>query len=130
MPILSTEGEFLMKKRFCQFFVSTVVKWGSQKLYFHKIWLNEIVYKNFHDLRSSRWETVEFKKMHVEKKVSKIVDFEKISSREFFFYGRIFHCKSSKLLLNRAKRLVDTPTKLQVAIFKGYFSKNRFVEKL
>ena len=68
--------------------------------------------------------------MHVEKKVSKIVDLKKIFFRELFFYGRITNSRSTKLLLNGAKRLVDIVPKLQVSIFKGYFSKNHFVVKM
>ena len=68
--------------------------------------------------------------MHVEKKVSKIVDLKKIFSREFLVYGRIISGTSTKLLLNVAKWSVDTPIKLQVFMFKGYFSKNDFVLKV
>ena len=54
--------------------------------------------------------------MHVEKKVSKIIDLKKISFREFFFYGHIIGSKSTKLLRNVEKWLVDRPIKLQVSI--------------
>ena len=68
--------------------------------------------------------------MHVGKKVSKIADLKKISSRELFSYDRNIRSKSTKFLLNRAKRLVDTLTKLQVSMCKGYFSENHFVKKV
>ena len=68
--------------------------------------------------------------MHVEKKVSKIVDLKKIFSREFLVYGRITNSRSTKLQRNGAKWLFDTLIKLQVSIFKGYFSKNHFIKKV
>ena len=119
-----------MKKRFHRFFMSAVVKWGPRKLCFHTIWFNKIVYKNFHGLKSTRLETVGFWKNKVKKYFSKIVDFQKISDRVLFSSFRIFHGNSSKLLLNKAKRLVNALTKSQVSNMNSYFYKNYFVEKV
>ena len=71
----------------------------------------------------------DFKK-YMSKKKFPIVNFQKIFFREFFFYGRIICYKSTKLLLNGEKQLLDTLIKLQVSILTGDFSKNHFVIKV
>ena len=119
--VLNTEGDFLILRRLWRFFMSSVTEWGWGKLRFHKIQFNDIVYKNFHHLRSTRLETVGFQKVHVKKYFSKIVDFRKISCRVFSSVVRISHGKLTKLLLNKAKRLVGTLTKLQVSTVNGFF---------